>query len=39
MGKTPYTLECSEYDTKQSDGEAPVLELWEIWNSPSNLEW
>ena len=28
--------ECTEYDTKQSDGEAPVmLELWGIRSTPS----
>ena len=28
--------ECSEYDTKQSDGEVPVmLELWEMQSIPS----
>ena len=27
--------ECPGYDTKQSDGETPVmLELWAMWNSP-----
>ena len=27
--------ECPEYDTKQSDGEAPViLELWEMQSNP-----
>ena len=28
---------CPEYDTKQSDGEAPVLELWRMWSTPSLL--
>ena len=29
MSKTlPPANKCSKYDTKQSDGEAPVLELW-----------
>ena len=33
-GKTP-TNECPRYDTKQSDGEVPViLELWEMWTTP-----
>ena len=27
--------ECSEYDTKQSDGEATVLKLWGMWSTPS----
>ena len=28
--------ECPRYDTKQSDGEVPVmLELWGIWSTPS----
>ena len=32
--KTPN--ECSAYDTKQSDGEVPVmLGLWEMWSTPS----
>ena len=27
---------CPGYDTKQSDGEVPVmLELWEMWSTPS----
>ena len=27
--------ECPAYDTKQSDGEAPViLELWRMWSTP-----
>ena len=27
---------CPGYDTKQSDGEVPVmLGLWEMWNTPS----
>ena len=31
--KTP-TNECPRYDTKQSDGEAPVmLELWRVWST------
>ena len=30
----PYN-ECSGYDTKQSDGEVPVmLELWGMWSTP-----
>ena len=36
-GKTP-TNKLPEYDTKQSDGEAPVmLELLGIWSTPSLL--
>ena len=32
----PPTNECRAYETKQSDGEVPVmLELWEMWNTPS----
>ena len=27
--------EWSGYDIKQSDGEAPVLELWKMWSTPS----
>ena len=31
----PPTNECPGYDTKQSDGEYPVmLELWGLWNTP-----
>ena len=27
---------CSGYDTKQSDGEVPImLELWGMWSTPS----
>ena len=34
-GKTP-SNKCPEYDTKQSDGEAPVmLELWGMQSPPS----
>ena len=33
MGKAPN--ECPGYDTKKTDGEAPVmLELWRIRNTP-----
>ena len=33
---TPPPNECPWYDTKQSDGEIPVmLELWERWSTPS----
>ena len=32
----PPPNECPVYDTKQSDGEVPVmLELWGIWSTPS----
>ena len=35
-GQDPPHNECPGYDTKQSDGEVPsVLELWEIWITPS----
>ena len=35
-GKDPNPNECPRYDTKQSDGEVPVmLELWGIWSTPS----
>ena len=27
--------ESPEYNTKQSDGETPVLKLWGIWRTPS----
>ena len=34
-GKTPLSNECPGYNTKQSDGEAPVmLELWGMWSTP-----
>ena len=33
---TPHPNECPGYDTKQSDGEVPVvLELWEMRSTPS----
>ena len=35
MGKTPSPNECPGYDTKQSDGEALVLEFWGMWSSSS----
>ena len=36
-GKTPPN-KCPGYDTKQSDGEVPViLELWGMWSTPSLL--
>ena len=32
----PFPNECPGYDTKQSDGEVPVmLELWEMQSTPS----
>ena len=32
----PFPNECPVYDTKQSDGEVPVmLELWEMWSTHS----
>ena len=35
-GARPPPNECPGYDTKQSDGETAVmLELWEIWCTPS----
>ena len=34
MAKTS-SNECPEYDIKQLDGEAPVLELWEMLSTPS----
>ena len=35
-GVRPPPYKCLGYDTKQSDGEAPVmLELWGIWSTPS----
>ena len=36
MGKTPHPAnECPRYDTKQSDGEVPVmLELWGMRSTP-----
>ena len=34
--RSPLPSKCPGYDTKQSDGEAPVvLELWEIWSTCS----
>ena len=43
----PLPNECFEYNTKPSDGEAPVLRLWGMWNTlhcrnfqvHSDLEW
>ena len=34
-GVRPPPNECPGYDTKQSDSEAPVLELWRMWITPS----
>ena len=34
-GKTLPFNECPGYDTKQSDGETPVLELWRMMSTPS----
>ena len=35
-GNTPPTNKCPGYDTKQSDGEVPVmLGLWVMWNTCS----
>ena len=35
-GVTPPANECPRYDTKQPDGEVPVmLELWGMWSTPS----
>ena len=35
-GVRPPPTKCPGYDTKQSDGEVPVmLELWGIWSTPS----
>ena len=37
-GKTPHSNKCPGYDTKQSDGEVPVmLELWGMLSTPSLL--
>ena len=33
-GKTPPFNECPVYDIKLYDGEALVLELWEMWSYP-----
>ena len=34
--KPPPLNECHKYDTKLSNGEAPVLlELWRMWSTPS----
>ena len=34
--RPPTHNNCSGYDTKQSDGEVPVmLELWGMWSTPS----
>ena len=35
-GAVEYTNECPGYDTKQPDGEVPVmLELWGMWSTLS----
>ena len=34
VGSVDYN-KCSGYDTKLSDSENPVLELWEMWSTPS----
>ena len=37
-GKTPFLAnECFGYDTKLSDVETPVLDLWEMWSILSLL--
>ena len=34
-GVRPHPHECPGYDTKQSDGEVPVmLEVWGMWSNP-----
>ena len=35
-GKTPILHNCPAYDAKQYDGKVPVLELWEMWSTPSS---
>ena len=35
MGKIPTPNEYPGYNTKQSDDEAPVMELWAMWCIPS----
>ena len=35
--KTPPRNECPGYDIEQSDGEDPVLEIWEMWSTSSLL--
>ena len=35
MGKILSLNECPGFDSKPSDGEAAVLELWEMWSTPS----
>ena len=37
IGVRPPSNESPGYDTKQSDGEAPVLEFWKMWSIPSLL--
>ena len=32
-GQDPHSNEYHGYDTKPSDGEAPVLEIWEVCNT------
>ena len=33
-GKTPHLNKCPGYDTKLSNDEPPVLELWGTWSTP-----
>ena len=33
--RLPTSNECTRYDTKLSDGKAPVLELSGMWSTPS----
>ena len=36
LGQDPLPAnDCPRYDIKQSDGEAPALEIWGMWCSPS----
>ena len=34
-GQDLFSYKCLWYDIKPSDGEAPTLELWGIWSTPS----
>ena len=35
IGIYPPHNKCSGYDIKLSDGQAPALEIWELWSTPS----
>ena len=34
-GAVEYSNQCPGYNTKPSDGKAPVFEFWGVWSTPS----